>query len=67
MAEYVPSQQEIARRCELLKYMQMMGWDQETQDHIMYRDNPEPEKVRKLIYMHGPDKALTLIKREFHE
>lgn len=59
---FIPDRSEISRRCELLLWMNLMGWDIYVQDSIMYLDNPSPEDVRRLVYQHGPDEALRLIK-----
>lgn len=57
------SNRDIARRCEIVRWMNKMGWDAEIQDSIMMRDNPDPEKVVRLVYLHGPAEALRRIQK----
>ena len=60
--EYRITLRDLQRRKEILVWMQRMDWPLEIIDAIMYRDNPDPEFARKLIYRRGPIWALRLIK-----
>lgn len=59
--EYRVTPRDLKRRKEILVWMQRMGWSWEIIDAIMYRDNPDPEYARKLVYSFGPDRAYRMI------
>ena len=63
MVYYVPSQDEIRARAEILRWMMLMEWDMGVIDAILYRDNPTPETVRRLAYQHGPERAYDILVR----
>lgn len=58
---YTPERDELYARGEMLRWMTEMGWSQDIRDEILYRDNPTPQTVRRLVYWHGPDRAYQLL------
>jgi hypothetical protein len=60
--KYTASEEMIYSRGEFLQWCVLMEWDWSVIDQIMYHDNPTPDAVRRLVYRHGPDKALQLLK-----
>lgn len=56
------SQEEIKSRGEIVRWMDLMGWEDSIQDSIMLHHNPDPATVRRLVYRHGPDEALRRIR-----
>lgn len=60
--EYSPGLDEIRARVEAYDWMKVFEWPEDVMDEIFYRDNPNLQTVREMVYRHGPDKALRLIK-----
>lgn len=52
---------EIYSRGEALQWMNLMHWPIRVQEEIFIKDNPDVEKVRELVYRHGPERALKII------
>lgn len=59
--EYRITPRDLRRRKEILVWMQRMNWPWEIIDAVMYRDNPDQEYLRKLVYRIGPVRAFHLI------
>lgn len=60
---YLPTAEEINERKEIGRWMWKMGWPDEIMDSVMYHDTPTMDAVRRLVYFHGPIRALRLIRK----
>ena len=61
MANYLPSVDEVYSRGEALRWMLRMEWDWGTIDQVLHHDNPTPDRLRELVYQHGPIRAYQLL------
>lgn len=59
---YKPSRAEINDRIEAMQWMEEMGWPGWIIDAVMVDDNPEIPTVRRIVYQHGPVRALKILK-----
>lgn len=60
---YLPTASEIHERKEIGRWMLEMDWPDDIMDAVMYHDSPTMITVRRLVYLHGPIKALKVIRR----
>lgn len=60
---YLPTPEEIQKRKEIGRWMLDMGWPDEIMDSVMQHDSPSTDAVRRLVYRHGPVRALRIIRK----
>lgn len=63
MANYLPPEKTVYTRAEALRWMRDMGWAQPVIDSVLYHDNPTEQRLRDLVYRHGPMRAYEILKQ----
>lgn len=63
MSNFLPTQEEIAFRCMILRMMKNADWPLEVIDDVLLRDNPTVSTVIRLVTRYGHEEALRVIEQ----
>lgn len=59
--DFLPSFEELWDRAEIMQWMSAMQWPLCVIDAIMYDDDPSVDTVRRIVWQHGPIRALEIL------